>query len=175
MAQTLTKRQISEDILFGPRVSVEAAGKSVVKLPEMLGRSDDAAKIFQEASVPYLIPLAVPERSARRASLVIRANRLLQIGLVVCCLLAVLGYGLDVAVSNDVTRMQEQARRLSEQNSELSAQLLKAISFQGIQESALGGVGLRVPEQVLIVKEVQPVKVSSIKAAKHYLPIMSGY
>jgi hypothetical protein len=91
------------------------------------------------------------------------------------CALALIGYGLDVAVSNDVIRMQEQARRLSEQNSELSAQLLKAISFQGIQESALGRVGLRVPEQVMIVKEVQPVKVPAFRANRTYLPLMSGY
>jgi hypothetical protein len=106
---------------------------------------------------------------------VVQVNRLLQLALVVFCALAVVGYGLDVAVSNDVIKQQEQARRLSEQNSELSAQLLKAISFQGIQENALGRVGLRVPEQVMIVKEVPPVKVPPFRSTRHYLPLMSGY
>jgi hypothetical protein len=89
--------------------------------------------------------------------------------------MAILGYGLDVAASNDVGKLQEQARRLSEQNTELSAQLLRVISFQGIQDSALGRFGLRVPEQVLIVKEVQPYPLVRFEAQKHHLPLLAGY
>src|SRR6516165_1261127 len=150
MARPLTKRELSEEILFGPRrpsfrdamyrQSYSGGNKSLVRLPDVAD--------------PHLVPLPVTQRSARKAPLVVQLNRLLQIVLVVFCALSLIGYGMDVAVSKDVIRLQEQARRLSEQNSELSAELLKAISFQGIQESSLGRVGLRVPEQVLIVKEV---------------------
>jgi len=171
MARALTKRELSEEILFGPRrpsfrdvvyrQSYTGGNKSLVRLPEPVA--------------PHLVPLPVTERSTRKAPLVVQVNRFLQLALVVFCALAVTGYGLDVAVSNDVIKQQEQARRLSEQNSELSAQLLKAISFQGIQENALGRVGLRVPEQVMIVKEVQPVKVPTFRSTRHYLPLMSGY
>jgi hypothetical protein len=124
---------------------------------------------------PQLVPSAVPDRQGRRAPLVVRLNRALRTVLVAFCGLAILGYGLDVAASNDVGRLQDQAKRLNEQNSELSAQLLKAISFQGIQDSVLGRVGLRVPEQVLIVKEVPPPQVPQFQANKHHFPIMSGY
>ena len=86
-----------------------------------------------------------------------------------------MGYGLDVAASSDVGCLQEQARRLNEQNSELSAQLLRAISFQGIQDNVVGRFGLRVPEQVTIVQEVPPPKVPTFKSSRHHLPIMSGY
>jgi hypothetical protein len=95
--------------------------------------------------------------------------------LVAFCGIAIVGYGLDVATSNDVGRAQEQSRRLNEQNTELSAQLLRAISFQGIQDNVVGRFGLRVPEQVIIAAEVKPPAVPSFKASKHHLPIMSGY
>ena len=149
MARALTKRELSEEILFGPRrpsfrdamyrQSYTGGNTSLIRLPEV--------------AAPHLV----------------------QILLLIFCSLALIGYGMDVAVSKDVIRLQEQARRLSEQNSELSAQLLKAISFQGIQESSLGAVGLRVPEQVMIVKEVAPVKVPPFKSTRHFLPLMSGY
>ncbi len=105
----------------------------------------------------------------------VRANRILRTALVAFCGLAIVGYGFDVAASNDVGKLQDQAKRLNEQNSELSAQLLKAISFQGIQDSVLGRFGLRVPEQVLIVKEVAPPEVPQFQASKHKYPIMPGY
>lgn len=124
---------------------------------------------------PHLTPLAVPARQTRRAPLVVRINSALKTALIALCGVAIAGYGFDVARTNDMTRMQEQARRLSEQNSELSAQLLRAISFEGIQDSALGRAGLRVPEHVLIVKEVAPPKLTAFHPSKHHLPIMSGY
>lgn len=127
------------------------------------------------AQRPNVVPPTVPQRKGRRAPLVVRANRLLRTALVAFCGLAIVGYGFDVAASNDVGKLQDQAKRLSEQNSELSAQLLKAISFQGIQDSVLGRFGLRVPEQVLIVKEVAPPEVPQFQATKHHFPIMSGY
>jgi hypothetical protein len=111
----------------------------------------------------------------RRVPVIVRANRLIRTLLVTFCGFALLGYGLDVAASSEVGKLQEQARRLSEQNTELSAQLLRAISFQGIQASVVGRAGLRVPEHVLIVKEEQPPVVRSFKANKHYLPLLSGY
>lgn len=178
MARTLTKRELSEEILFGPRRTPQRDAMYGQLYVRGSGGSQFASKTtmrWADPTAPHLVPVPVTERSARKAPLVVRVNRFLQMVLVTLCALALIGYGLDVAVTNDVTRLQDQARRLSEQNSELSAQLLKAISFQGIQESALGRVGLRVPEQVMIVKEVQPVKAPPFKPTRHYLPLMSGY
>jgi hypothetical protein len=125
----------------------------------------------------YIHPLPdlTPRSQNRRVSTVVRMNRLLRTVLVTFCGMALLGYGLDVAASSEVTKLQEQGRRLSEQNTELSAQLLRAISFQGIQANVVGKAGLRVPEHVLIVKEVQPPAVRHFQTNKHYLPLMSGY
>jgi hypothetical protein len=122
-----------------------------------------------------VVPSTVPQHKGRRAPLVVRFNRALRTVLVAFCGLAVVGYGFDVAASNDVGKLQDQARRLNEQNSELSAQLLKAISFQGIQDSVLGRFGLRVPEQVLIAKEVPTPEVPQFEPTKHHFPIMTGY
>lgn len=124
---------------------------------------------------PHIGPVIVPGRKSRRVPLLVRANRICRTVLVAMCGVAILGYGLDVAASNDVGKLQEQARRLSEQNTELSAQLLRVISFQGIQDSVLGRFGLRVPEQVLIVKEVQPYPLVPFQPRKHHLPLLSGY
>ncbi len=130
-----------------------------------------------DASVPYphVVPVLVPARARRHAPLLVKANHVLRTTLIALCGIAILGYGLDVAASNDVGKLQEQARRLSEQNTELSAQLLRVISFQGIQDNALGSLGLRVPEQVLIAKEVQPYPLVPFQAQKHHLPLMAGY
>jgi len=124
---------------------------------------------------PHLVPPSVPQRQNRSAPLVVRFNRALRTVLVAFCGLAIVGYGFDVASSSDVGRLQDQAKRLNEQNSELSAQLLKAISFQGIQDSALGRTGLRVPEQVLIVPEAAAPGVPQFEQTKHHFPVMSGY
>ncbi|HEY9785263.1 MAG TPA: hypothetical protein V6D17_07670, partial [Candidatus Obscuribacterales bacterium] len=105
----------------------------------------------------------------------VRINRVLKTTLIALCGVAIAGYGFDVAYTNDISRLQEQARRLSEQNSELSAQLLRAISFEGIQDSVVGRFGLRVPEHVLIVKEIAPPKMTAFRPSQHHLPIMSGY
>ena len=128
-------------------------------------------------TTPYIHPLPdlTPRRQSRRVPAVVRVNRLLRAVLVTFCGVALLGYGLDVAASSEVAKLQEQARRLSEQNTELSAQLLHAISFQGIQANVVGNAGLRVPEQVLILKEVQPPAVHRFTPNKYYLPPMAGY
>lgn len=127
------------------------------------------------APYPHITPVLVPSRKSRRAPLLVKVNRVLRTALVALCGVAILGYGLDVAASNDVGKLQEQARRLSEQNTELSAQLLRVISFQGIQDNALGRFGLRVPEQVLIVKDVQPYPLVPFQPQKHHLPLLAGY
>ncbi|MBA3859845.1 MAG: hypothetical protein C0507_23295 [Cyanobacteria bacterium PR.3.49] len=126
---------------------------------------------------PHLVQVASPvqQRDSRKAPLVVRVNQVLRTSLIAFCGLAIVGYGLDVARTNDVTRLQEQARRLSEQNSELSAQLLRAISFEGIQDSVVGRHGLQVPEHVLIVPEKAAPKLSAFKPNQHSLPLMSGY
>jgi len=124
---------------------------------------------------------ANPIRSTFRVPLPIHVNRLLQVGLVALCTLAMLAYSLDVIISHDVMLRQEKARRLGEQNAELSARLLKSISFQDIQESVLGqsigpaNLNLHVADEVLIAREVPPVKITSFKPAKHHLPLLSGY
>jgi hypothetical protein len=107
--------------------------------------------------------------------LLVKINRILRGILVTCCGFALLGYGLDVAASAELSKLHMQARRLSEQNTELSAQLLRAISFQGIQANVVGKAGLRVPERVIIAKEVKPQPVPEYKARRHFLPIQSGY
>ncbi len=130
---------------------------------------------LQSQSQLQALPDWNPRRQKRTVPVIVRGNRLLRTLLVTFCGIALLGYGLDVAESSEVGKLQQQARRLSEQNTELSAQLLRAISFQGIQASVVGRAGLRVPEHVLIVKEVQPPTVKQFKPNKHYLPLMSGY
>lgn len=124
----------------------------------------------------YVAPDWTPTTTkTRRVPLVTRVNRLFRNVLITMCGCALLGYGLDVAASNDVSKLQGQARRLGEQNTELSAQLLRAISFQGIQASVVGRTGLRVPERVLVVKEAEPAVPEPYKPLRHYLPLMSGY
>jgi hypothetical protein len=125
--------------------------------------------------VPNLLPTVAPGSKGRRTPLLVSANRALRTVLVALCGVAILGYGLDVAASHEVGKLQDQARRLNEQNSELSASLLKTISYQGIQESSLARHNLHTAEHVVIVKEVTPPKVPAFKATQHHLPVMSGY
>jgi hypothetical protein len=130
----------------------------------------------------YVINTAEPAISdwsshrARRVSILMRINRLLRAVLITFCGVTLLGYGLDVASSSEVAKLQEQARRLDEQNTELSAQLLRAISFQGIQANVVGHAGLRLPEHVIIVKDVQPPVVPPFSPNRYYLPLgVVGY
>jgi hypothetical protein len=166
MASALKQRQLGE----GTPASYLDAEHEFVSLPDFVSDQASSSKWRTVTS-----PIGVPERLTRKAPTLVRINRVLLATLIAMCAFAILGYGLDVAVSSDVTRLGEQARRLNEQNSELSAELLKAISFQGIQETALGQVGLRVPEQVLIAKEVMPAKAKLFKSCQHHLPLMSGF
>ena len=129
----------------------------------------------ESAAYIHALPDLTPVSTSRRVPAIVRVNRILRTILVTFCGVALLGYGLDVASSSEVAKLQQQARRLSEQNTELSAQLLRAISFQGIQANVVGKAGLRVPEHVLIVKEAAPPAVANFKPSKYYLPLMSGY
>jgi hypothetical protein len=124
---------------------------------------------------PHLVPLEAPSTKTRKQPLLAKFNRGIQAVLVAMCGVAICAYGLDVVVSHDVGKLQEQARRTSEQNSELSAQLLKSISYGEIQESTVGRFGLRVPEHVVIVKEQPAPTAVAYKMHKHHLPLMSGY
>lgn len=124
---------------------------------------------------PHLVPVEAPTPKTRKQPIVVKFNRGLQAVLIALCGIAICAYGLDVVVSHDVGRLQEQARRTSEENSELSAQLLKSISYGEIQDSVVGRFGLRVPEQVLIIKEQTPPDAVAYKMHKHHLPLMSGY
>jgi hypothetical protein len=137
--------------------------------------SPNVAPIQRPQVVPSTVPQQSPQPKDRRAPLVVRVNRALRTVLVAFCGLAIVGYGFDVASSNDVGKLQDQARRLNEQNSELSAQLLKAISYEGIQDRVVGRFGLHVPEQVLIAKEVAPPEVPQFEPTKHHFPIMTGF
>lgn len=136
-----------------------------------------AAAVAAPSPVRHIqaLPDWTPRHKGRSVPLIVRFNRVLRTALVTFCGLALLGYGLDVAASNEVGKLQDQARRLSEQNTELSAQLLRAISFQGIQASVVGRAGLRVPEHVVIVKEAASIPLKPFSPSKHYLPLMSGY
>lgn len=146
------------------------AQQQSVSLPPMVAPGN-----AQNGKPAQVMPEWRPRIHNREVPILVKTNRVLRALLIGCCGLALLGYGLDVAFSADVSKLQEQARRLSEQNTELSAQLLRAISFQGIQANVVGRAGLRVPEHVLIVKEVKPLPVKPYKARKHYLPLLSGY
>ncbi|MBX9692913.1 MAG: hypothetical protein K2Z81_11060 [Cyanobacteria bacterium] len=129
----------------------------------------------QPTTRPHLVPVETPSVSHRKTPLLVQVNKALQTALVAMCGIAICAYGLDVVVSNDVGRLQEQARRLSEQNSELSAQLLKTISYGQLQNHVVGRYALRVPDQVQIIKEVQAPAAVPFKARRHQLPLMSGY
>jgi len=124
-------------------------------------------------------PIDDVKRPSFKAPILMRINRSLQVVLIVLCAIAIAAYSFDVMMSGNLTICQEKARRLSEQNCELSAKLLKSISFQGIQESVLGHSArqsnLKVPDEVLVAAEIAPVKCQPFIPAKHHLPLMSGY
>lgn len=142
-----------------------------VALPPMVAQTPPA----ETPSAFEKLPDWTPRAHNRHVPVLVKVNRVLRAMLIACCGMALLGYGLDVAATAEVSKLQEEARRLSEQNTELSAQLLRAISFQGIQSSVVGRAGLRVPERVIIAKEVKPSAVQEFKPRKHFLPLMSGY
>ena len=145
-------------------------GALSVALPPMVA--------LQEKPEPALfcqLPEWTPHSYSRHVPVLVKINRVLRALLITCCGFALLGYGLDVAATAKLSKLHEQARRLSEQNTELSADLLRAISFQGIQSNVVGRAGLRVPERVIIAKEVKPLAVQEYKPHRHYLPLMSGY
>lgn len=123
----------------------------------------------------HLAPVFISQPKSRQIPWPVRINKVLRTSLMALCGLAILGYGFDVAASTEVSKLQEQARRLSEQNTELSAQLLRVISFQGISDCVSARKALRVPEQVMIVKEAQPPAMVPFEPRKHHLPVMSGY
>jgi len=129
----------------------------------------------QAPSRPHLVPVEAPQRKARKAPAMVRVNRALQATLIAMCGIAILGYGYDVAATHEVGKQQDQVRRINEQNAEYSANMLKAVSYDGIQNSASGQTALVVPEDVKIVPEVTAPKLKPFKAAKYHLPLMSGY
>ncbi len=133
---------------------------------------------------PHLVAIESPEqeKKKRQSPLLVKANRVMQTVLVGLCGVAIFAYGFDVVVSHDVGAQQDLARRLSEQNSELSAQLLKTISYGELQnglnscsEALVGRSGLRVPDQVQVIKAITPPTVKTFSAQRHHLPIMTGY
>lgn len=142
-----------------------------VALPPMVAQTPpvETSAAFKE------LPDWTPRVHNRHVPLLVKVNRVLRAVLIACCGLSLLGYGLDVAATAEVSKLQQEARRLSEQNTELSAQLLRAISFQGIQSSVVGRAGLRVPDRVIIAKEMKPNAVQEYKPRKHFLPLIPGY
>ena len=153
------------------------SGSISVSLPPMVASHplSSQANSSNEYNQSRELPDWTPRTNSRHVPFLVKINRVLRAVLIACCGLAILGYGLDVASSAECSKLQEQARRLSEQNTELSAQLLRAISFQGIQASVVGRAGLRVPERVIIAKETKALPVTPYKARRHFLPLMSGY
>lgn len=161
----------SRDTTAGP-IGID---DKTVSLPVVFQGSAVPAPAPQPQQKPHLVPLETPQKASRRVPFLVKANRVLQTSLVTLCGVAICAYGLDVVVSHDVGRLQQQARRLSEQNSELSAQLLKSISYGELQDGVVGRFGLHVPDQVVVLKEVTPPAVQSFKAHRQELPLMSGY
>jgi hypothetical protein len=152
-----------------------AESLSIIESPHAFPEEGYSAYGSLAVSRAHHTGLVTPVGNRRKASLIVRMNRILRTLLLGLCGVAVLGYGLNVAASNEVGKLQEQAGRLNEQNTELSAQLLKVISFQGIQDNELGRFGLRVPEHVVIVKDLKPPLPAPFRPDKQPLPLMSGY
>lgn len=125
--------------------------------------------------VPDMVPGTTPETKGRRVPILVRTNRALRTVLVALCGIVILGYGLDVAASNQVGKLQDQARRLNEQNSELSANLLKSISYRQIQQSSLAGHNLQTAQHVVVVAQQPAPKVAPFKPTRQGLPVFSGY
>lgn len=117
-------------------------GGPAINLPTFV--QPDRLKTEDYSLLPSTEGELEPARSSFKVPFLVRVNRLLQVSLVALCGISILSYSLDVIMSHDVMLKQEQVRRLSEQNSELSARLLKSISFQGIQKVFLDA------EQVLV-------------------------
>lgn len=170
--------------------NVSAATNSFVSFPTTVTNAAVAPVVIprieqnQPTKRPHLVAIESPEqeKKKRQSPVLVRANRALQTVLVGLCGIAILAYGFDVVASHDVGAMQDQARRLSEQNSELSAQLLKTISYGELQnglnscsEALVGRSGLRVPDQVQVIKAITPPTVKAFSAQRHHLPIMTGY
>jgi hypothetical protein len=152
-----------------------ASGQLSVALPPMVARPEITETPPQATPTFNELPDWTPRFNSRHVPFLVKMNRILRAILVTCCGFALLGYGLDVAASAELSKLHEQARRLSEQNTELSAQLLRAISYQGIQANVVGRAGLRIAERVIITHEVKPQAVPEFKPRRHYLPLMSGY
>ena len=196
MVNTLPRRRVNEDqpvsFAYGRSHNDSAARVSVARValvenmqpattyPVAFGYQNQSGQVAVQAPVPsrarpHLVPIEAPKRKTRKAPFLVRVNRTLQASLIALCGLAILGYGFDVSSSSEVGKVQDQVRRLSEQNSEQSYDLLKRVSYQDIQASVTGSTGLRVPEEVKIVKEVTAPKLNPFKPAKHQLPLMPGY
>lgn len=123
---------------------------------------------------PYLVPLEGKPKT-RKTPLLVKVNRALQATLIALCGLAIASYALNVHQAHDVAGLQDQVRRLNEQNSELGNRMLKFFSYQGITDSVAQHKGLRVPTTVIPVREVKAPKMNAFKAAKHHLPLLSSY
>ncbi len=71
----------------------------------------------QASALPGLEPLPnAAQRPGFRAPMLVRINRILQVGLIVLSAIAIAAYSMDVIMSRNLTISQEKARRLSEQN-----------------------------------------------------------
>ncbi|MCW5824848.1 MAG: hypothetical protein KIT34_18770 [Cyanobacteria bacterium TGS_CYA1] len=164
-----------------------ASNNSFVAFPTSITNAAVAPVVVPEVEQikrPHLVAIESPEqeKKKRQSPLLVKANRAMQTVLVGLCGIAILAYGFDVVASHEVGAQQDLARRLSEQNSELSAQLLKTISYGELQnglnscsEALVGRSGLRVPDQVQVIKAITPPTVKTFSAQRHHLPIMTGY
>ncbi len=170
---------VSDNIYKYPEIESHYISGNVVKVNAVNLPLFVDTKSTPSVRQPLSPSEATEQRPSFKIPLLFRANRLLQVGLIALSAIALGAYSLDVIMSHNLMLMQEKARRLSEQNCELSARLLKSISFQGIQESVLGHratqSNLRVPEEVLVAAEVPPAKNEPFRPSKHHLPLMSGY
>ena len=200
MVSTLSRNRLREDMpvsfaseksqrvstASAPRVALvdsasfkSAMGTRPVSFPvafeDSLLNGSAVRQPLQAPARPHLVPVEAPQRKARKSPVLVKVNRAFQATLIALCGIAILGYGYDVAATHDVGKQQDQVRRISEQNAEYSARLLRTVSYDGIQNSVAGHKTLVVPEDVKIVPEVSPPKLKPFKAAKDHLPLMSGY
>jgi hypothetical protein len=187
MVSTLSQRRVyDEPVSLSYNSNNSAARVSVVKSrPVAFDNSEanlrmDTARVVKgapqhiEIGKPYLVPVDAPKTKGRRIPVLVRINRALQASLIALCGVAIFCYGMNVNQSDSTGRLQEQVRRLSEQNSELAQKLLKMISYQDIAKSS-HGTGLKPPDVVKTVSEVPAPKVNTFKPAGHHLPLLTSY
>ncbi|MEZ4534959.1 MAG: hypothetical protein R3D26_08150 [Cyanobacteriota/Melainabacteria group bacterium] len=140
--------------------SVSQAEPRTISLPISTFQTNAVPATPPPSPKPHLVPLESPgkRKSSRRIPFLVRVNKAIQTGLVALCGLAICAYGLDVVVTHDVSKLQEQARRLSERNSELSAPVVEINSYGELQAVSSEDSDCACPIMYLLSKNWQRPK-----------------